>query len=442
MVLGLPQPASLTLGLTVLCAYWWVTEPVPIAVTGLVPLAALPLTGVLTHRQAAAAYGHPLILLLLGGLILSAGLEQSRAHRRLALYMVRIVGGNSRKRLVLGFMLASAMLSMWISNTATTLMLMPVALAVLEQDSEESSLSGPLLLGIAYAASIGGLGTPIGTPPNALFLALYEESTGSAYSFFQWMKIGVPAVIVLLPCAWWVLTRSMKGGKPVSLPAPGPWRTAERKVLWIFGLTALAWVTRGEPFGGWSKALSLPTAGDSTVALAAAVVLFITPSGDAEPGKPSTRLLDWATAAKVPWGLLLLFAGGLALAKAFQASGLSETMGSVLAGVAGLPLFAVMLSLALGVTFLTEVTSNTATSAILLPVLAAAALQADLLPELLMIPAVLSASCAFMLPVATAPNAIIFSSGRLSGKYMARTGFGLNLLCALLISIVCYVLLA
>ncbi len=436
---GLATPAAATLGLTLLCAIWWVLEPVPIAVTGLVPLAVLPFLGVLPEKEVAAAYGHPLILLLLGGLIISAGLESSRAHRRLALHMVRLVGGRSRRRLVLGFMLASAGLSMWISNTATTLMLMPVALAVLEDEAPE--LATPLLLGIAYGASIGGLGTPVGTPPNVLFIAQYLDLTGEDFSFLRWMGIGVPVVILLLPVAWWVLTRDLRGSGPVDIPAPGPWRPAERRVLVLFALTALAWVTRSEPLGGWSGLLGVETVGDSTVALASAVAMLVLPSGELDDEGKSPRLLAWSTAQRVPWGLLLLFAGGLALAKAFQASGLSAALGQALAGLAALPLLLVMLTLCLGVSFLTEVTSNTATSAVLLPVLAAAAQQASIPPEILMIPAVLSASCAFMLPVATAPNAIVFASGHISGRQMARTGVALNLVGAVIVSLVCYALL-
>lgn len=445
---GLERDAAFVAGLTVLCAVWWVTEPVSISVTGLVPLAALPLAGVLTDKQVARSYGHHLIVLLLGGLLLSAGLEKSRAHRRLALYMVRLVGGGGR-RLVLGFMLASAALSMWISNTATTLMLVPVALAVVEGE-DRADLGAPLLLGIAYAASIGGLGTPIGTPPNVLFIAVLEETTGRTLSFFDWMRIGVPVSLGLLPLAWWVLTAKLPASAIAELPQPGPWRSAERRVLVIFGLTALAWITRAEPYGGWTRVLSLalgqiseggvalpPTVGDSTIALAAAVALFVTPAGDGS----SARLLDWRTAERVPWGLLLLFSGGLALAQAFKASGLSALIGTGLSGMAGLPLWLVMVVIALGVSFLTEVTSNTATSAVLLPILAAAAMQIGLAPEQLMVPAVLSASCAFMLPVATAPNAIVFATGRISGRNMARLGVYLNVLGGLLIAAVAYVIL-
>jgi sodium-dependent dicarboxylate transporter 2/3/5 len=248
-----------------------------------------------------------------------------------------------------------------------------------------------------------------------------------------------------------VLTRQLESRGAIELPRAGAWRASERRVLWVFGLTALAWVTRTEPFGGWTQLLAqalgqyppkaganfTPTIGDSTIALAAVVVLFVTPSGDA----PSERLLDWRTAERVPWGLLLLFAGGMALAKAFKVSGLSALLGTALSGMSALPLWLLIVAIALSVSFLTEVTSNTATSAVLLPILAAAAIQIGLEPELLMVPAVLSASCAFMLPVATAPNAIVFSSGRISGRNMARTGVWLNLLGGLLVAALSYLLL-
>ncbi len=430
---GLSPAASSTAGITMLCAFWWVTEPVPIPVTSLIPFAAFPLTGVLSHRQVATAYGHTLILLLMGGFIISMAMEKSGTHRRLALNMVRLVGGGGR-RLVLGFMLATAVLSMWISNTATTLMLLPVALAVIEK-SEDQRIAVPLMLGIAYAASIGGLGTPVGTPPNVIFMGVYQKTTGKEMSFLAWMKIGIPAVCILLPLAWLVLVRNLKDTKPVAIPDPGPWRAAEVRVLLVFGLTALAWMTRTAPFGGWKTWLQMPGAGDSTVALAAVVVMFLIPDGEGD------RLLDWPTARKIPWGLLLLFGGGIAIAKAFGASGLSKSMATLLSGLTAWPLWLMILTICLTVTFLTEITSNTATTTLLMPVLAAAGVAAEIDPKLLMIPAALSASCAFMLPVATAPNAIVFGSGQVSTRQMAKEGVLINLAGSFLLTAVCYFLL-
>lgn len=430
---GLSPEASSTAGVTALCAFWWVTEPVPIPVTSLIPFAAFPLTGVLSHKQVATAYGHTLILLLMGGFIISMAMEKSGTHRRLALNMVRMVGGGGR-RLVLGFMLATAVLSMWISNTATTLMLLPVALAVIEK-SEDQRIAVPLMLGIAYGASIGGLGTPVGTPPNVIFMGVYSKTTGQEMSFLAWMKIGIPAVCVMLPVAWLVLVRNLKDTKPVDIPHPGPWRPAEVRVLLVFGVTALAWILRTAPFGGWKTWLNMPGAGDSTVALIAVVVMFLIPDGEGD------RLLDWPTARKIPWGLLLLFGGGIAIAKAFGASGLSKSMASLLSGLTSWPVWLMILVICLSVTFLTEITSNTATTTLLMPVLAAAGVAASIDPRLLMIPAALSASCAFMLPVATAPNAIVFGSGHVSTQQMAREGILINLAGTILLTIVCYFLL-
>jgi len=431
---GLPAPAAWTAAVTALCASWWVLEPIPIPATSLLPFALLPLTGVLDEREVGGAYGHPLILLLLGGFLLSTAMEKSGAHRRLAFAILHRVGGASRRRIVLGFMLTTAFLSMWISNTATALMMLPIALAVLDQD-KSGKLDVPLLLGITYAASIGGLGTPIGTPPNIIFLGIYREETGIALGFLDWMKIGIPAVLCLLPLAWLWITRGLDPGLDYALPETGRWRPRERRVLWIFGLTALAWTTRTAPWGGWSGLLGLEHAGDSTVALLAVVLLFILPNGEGEP------MLDWETAKRIPWGLLILFGGGIAIARGFQSSGLSDALGLALSGMAGWPLPLTLLLLCLAVTFLTEVTSNTATTTLLMPVLAAAGLGAGLDPALFMVPAALSASCAFMLPVATPPNAVVFGTDRIPIRTMARWGFGLNVIGAVVVTLVSLLLL-
>lgn len=420
----------------VVCVIWWVFEPVPIPVTSLLPMAVLPLLGVLTPEEVAQAYGSPLILLLLGGFLLSKAMEHSGAHRRIALGMVNLFGASSMRRLVLGFMAASAAMSMWISNAATTLMLLPVALAVLDGVEDKAKLAPPLLLGIAYAASIGGLGTPIGTPPNLIFMQVYEQTTGVSISFTQWMAWAMPVVLVMVPAMAVVLTRNVGGALRVQMPTVGPWETQERRVMLVFGLTALAWITRGEPFGGWSNWFGVPEANDASVALLAVVMLFLVPNGKGE------RLLTWERASTIPWGVLLLFAGGICLAEGFVSSGLSEMMGQWLVELTSIHLFALMVLICLVVTFMTETTSNTATTALLMPVLAAAAVAAAIAPELIMVPAVMSASCAFMLPVATAPNTVVFSSGMISTARMAREGFLINLLGVVIISGVCYLVLA
>ena len=418
-----------------LCMLWWIFEPLPIPVTSLLPIAVFPISGVLTPEQVGASVGSPLIILLLGGFLLSRGMESTGAHHRIALSVVNLVGGHKPRRLVLGFMIAGALLSMWISNTASILMLMPVVLAVLASCSDRNSLAAPLLLGLAWSCSIGGLGTPIGTPPNLILVQVYEENTAQTISFGQWMSWGIPVVLTLLPLAWWWVTRAVPKELDIQLPAVGPWRSAERRVLVVFGLTAVAWITRAEPFGGWQTWLDLPAANDASVALLAVVALFVVRDDQGEP------LIDWARASQIPWGVLLLFGGGICLARALVASGLSAQVGDAVTTVAALPVFAMMLLLALAVTFLTEATSNTATTALLMPVLAAVALAVEIDPLWLMVPAAMSASCAFMLPVATAPNAVVFGSGELPIRRMVREGFALNLMGALLISTVAWVLL-
>lgn len=431
----LPGPAIWTAAITTVCAAWWVLQPIPIAATSLIPFAAFPLLGVASHKVVAHAYGHTLILLLMGGFILSKAVESVGAHRRIAIGMVRMTGGGPRS-LVLGFMLASALCSMWISNAATTLMLLPVALAVVSH-SKDQSLASPLLLGIAYAASIGGLGTPIGTPPNVFFMSFFSDQTGIEYSFLEWMKIGVPVVAVMLPISWLFLTRKMKPGAEldVVLPELGPWTSAEIRVMVIFACAAAAWILRVAPFGGWSEWVSAPGAGDSTVALAAVLALFLVPD---RSGKP---LMTWREAESIPWGLLILFGGGIAIAHAFDSSGLAQAAGELLAQVVSLNLIIVVAATCLAVTFMTEVVSNTAATTLLLPLLFPAAVAAGLPPEKLLIPATLSASCAFMLPVATAPNAIVFGSGKIDTSSMLREGIALNLIGVVVISACCLLLL-
>ena len=427
------HPSALTASVTLWCALWWIFEPVPIPFTSLLPLALFPLFGVLTPAQVGQSFGSPLILLLLGGFMLSTAMADSGAHRRIALYMVNVFGGGNARGLVLGFMAAAAVLSMWISNTATTLMLLPVALAVLEQTEEKMAI--PLLLGIAYAASIGGLGTPIGTPPNLIFMQVHLDQFGHTPSFPEWMSWGLPVVVLFVPLAGLWLTRGVKLAAPVELPQTGAWRSFEKRVLIMFSLTALFWITRQAPFGGWSGWLNLPQANDASVALIAVVMMAALPNGE------GGRLLRWEAANKIPWGLLILFAGGIAIANAFVQSGLADIIAAELAGLVELPKWLLILSLCLAVTFLTEITSNTATASLLMPLLAATAVTTGINPMLLMVPAALSASCAFMLPVATAPNAIVFGSGKIRIKDMARAGFALNLLGALVIMCVSLLIL-
>lgn len=431
---GWQRNGALAAGLTTLCALWWIFEPIPIPATSLIPLGVFPLLGILDGKQVAQAYGDPLIILLMGGAMLSKAMEKSGAHRRIALYMVNLFGGHNQRHLVFGFMLASAMLSMWVSNTATTLMLLPVAYAVLDSADSESAkpLAVALFLGIAYAASIGGLGTPIGSPPNVVFLKIYGETTGTIPSFGQWMLWSIPVVVLLLPLAALWITRRLGQSAPLQIPDTGDWRSEEVRVLIIFSLTALAWITLREPNGGWSSWFNLPTANYAAVALTAVVLLFVLPNGQ------GGKLLDWKSASSIHWGVLLLFAGGIAIAKAFAVTGISEAIGASLSGVTRMSIIGLIAVVALSVTFLTEITSNTATTTLLMPILAAAALGAGIEPALLMLPAALSASCAFMLPVATAPNAIVFGSGKITVEQMAREGIALNLIGAAVITAVVF----
>jgi sodium-dependent dicarboxylate transporter 2/3/5 len=429
--LGIDDNPAKAAAITLLTVIWWVTEAIPIPAASLVPFALLPFFGVIDHKTAASSLGSHIILLLMGAFMLSKSLEKSGAHKRLAVYMVRLVGVSSGRRLVFGFMLAAGVLSMWISNTATTLIMLPMALAILA-NVDNKQLKVALILGIAYAASVGGLGTLIGTPPNVIFAAIYEEQTGKEFGFLAWMKIGVPIVIVVLPIMAFWLTRNVKLEDKLVLPVLGKWRSEEKRTLLIFGLTALAWITRKEPFGGWSGWLDVTQVGDSTVALASVVIMFITPNGK------GGRLLDWETSKTIPWGMLLLFAGGIAIAKGFSASGLSTLLGDWLTSLAHLPPLLMILTICLVVTYLTEITSNTATATLLMPILAVAAISTGYDPVVLMIPAAMAASCAFMLPVATPPNAIAYGTGEIEIQDMVKEGAILSFIISCVIGMACY----
>ncbi len=427
---------AITAAVAILCVIWWVFEPLPIPVTSLLPLAIFQMSGVLTKDEVGQSYGSPLILLLLGGFILSKSMERSGAHLRLALFMVNLFGGSSSKQLVLGFMVTAALLSMWISNTATTLMLLPVALAVANQ-AKDKQLAVPLMLSIAFAASIGGIGTPIGTPPNLVFMQVYQQQFNKNIGFTEWMSWGVPVVLCMIPVTWLWLTRKLSYSGGFDMPDVGRWSSTEKRVMTIFALTATAWITRKEPFGGWSTWLDLPAANDASVALIAVILMFIIPDGK----NRGEKLLDWETAKTIPWGILLLFGGGITLAKAFGVSGLSAALADHLSELSSLPVLLMIFAICLGVTFLTETTSNTASTVLLMPVLAATAMGSNIDPKLLMIPAAMSASCAFMMPVATAPNSIVYASGFFTTKTMAREGIVLNFCGAIIITALSYLIL-
>ena len=424
----------ITVSVVALTATWWILGTDSYRRSpSLVPIAVFPIAGVLTPKQIAQGYGHQLILLLMCGFMLSTAMERSGAHRRLALMMVRAFGGNSKdgsaspRRVVFGFMFASAFLSMWISNAATTLMMLPIALAVIER-AKDKRLPICLLLGIAFAASVGGTGTPIGTPPNLIFIENYAKLGGEKPSFLTWMLWTWPIIMVMLPLQAFWLTRGLPSQERLELPEVGQWRTEEVRTLLVFAVTALAWVTRSAPMGGWSEWLGLQGANDSSVGFLAVIAMHILPNGKGEP------LLTWDDASKIPWGILILCAGGMVIAEAFSTTGLSSIVGEQLRGLSDLSPVLVVGGICLTVTFLTEVTSNTTTANLLLPILASIPI-AD--PKLVMIPATISASFAFMLPAATLPNAIVFGSGRFRISEMAREGVVLNLIGVVIVTTIC-----
>jgi sodium-dependent dicarboxylate transporter 2/3/5 len=422
-----------TAAVAVWMATWWLSEAIPVYATALLPLVLLPLLGAASMRDAAAPYAHELIFLFMGGFLIALAMERWGLHRRIALTALRLVGDRPG-HIVGGFMLVTAALSMWVSNTATAVMMLPVALSVIELVARQLGASSPeqaacdpaspvrafalcLLLGIAYAASIGGMGTPIGTPPNLLLVSYARSHLGVDIGFARWMGFALPLVVVFLPLAWWLLTRVLHpialdriaGGAGLfrdALRALGPMGTGERIVLAVFGLASLLWVTRplltGLTLDGWKPLAGLSDAG---IAMGAAMILFVAPV-DRRAG---VFALDWPTAVRLPWGILVLFGGGLSLAAAIQANGVAELIGGQVVGLAGIPTVVVVLCIATTIVFLTELTSNTATTATMIPVLAA-----------------LAPSCAFMLPVATPPNAIAFGSGFVGIRDMSRAGFWLN----------------
>ena len=425
---GVGNAAAITAGVSALCAVWWMLEAIPLPVTALVPLAVFPLTGVLTPDQVASAYGSPIILLFLGGFIMSAAMERSGAHRRLALNIVAAIGGESPRRLVIGFMAATALLSMFISNTAAVLMMLPIIVATVE-GAESKKLTPTLFLAVGYTASIAGIGTPIGSPPNLLFIQAYRDVSGVDMGFASWMVITLPIVFVMLAIAAVWLTRNLKPGHRIRIPPTGPWTAAQARTIATFACVAILWITRSEPFGGWSDLLGMPNASDATVALLGVIVMFLVPNG------VGGRLLDWQCAEKIPWGTLLIFAGGITIARAFSSSGLGDLVGTSVSALGALPLPILLVVLCLCITFLTELTSNTATAALLMPVLASAAIAANLDPLVLMLPAAITVSFAFMLPVATPPNAVIYGSGKVSVRQMVREGLVLNLAGVVVISL-------
>ena len=426
---SMPAPAAWTLATAVWVAWWWITEALPLPVTSMLPFILLPVGGILSFSEASQSLGDHVIILFMGAFMLAKAVEASGVHRRIALNLVRWIGAAETRRIVLAFMIASAVLSMWISNTAAVLALLPVALAMAEA-SEDHRFQRALLLGLAYSASVGGVGTLIGTPPNLIFASIYETYAGEPFGFTRWLGIGLPIVVLGLPVIGLWLTRGLTSSTELRLPESGLMTAYEKRVLMVFGSVIVLWVFRTEPFGGWTAWLGVENVGDSTIALAGVVAMFVTPNGE------QGRLLNWEQAVSIPWGILLLFAGGICLANGVMSSGLSDIIGEALAQLAGMPLLLLVFLLAISVSFLTELTSNTATATLLMPILAATGLAVGLPIELLMIPAAIACSCAFCLPVATPPNSIVFASEKVTIREMAGEGMVLNVLMAIVTAVV------
>lgn len=459
-MLALPTPQGLsgdahTVGaLTVLMAVWWISECIPIAITALVPFVGYPILTGITAERVAAEYGNPTIFLMIGGFMIALAMQRWELHRRVALLLVSSVGTQATK-LLAGFMVSSAALSMWVSNTATVVMLVPIATAVVAQAfssldrSQVGRFAEALLLGVAYAASVGGVATLIGSPPNLIFQGQASALLGANgdVQFVQWFLFAFPLSIIFLFFIWSYLARrippSVRNAHSDGvifqreLERLGSWSKGERIVFRVFLLTAFAWISKSDlqvgsvRIPGWNSLLGLPSIHDGAIAIAAALFLFAIPV-DLKRG---VFALDWETAKRLPWEIVLLMGGGFALAESFRTTGLAEWLGAQFVVAKDLPLPALMVTLCLLVTFLTEVTSNTATAVVLMPILFSAATTIGIDPFLLMVPATVSCSFAFMLPVATPPNAIVFGSGYVGMRAMVRAGWVLNLVGALLTTI-------
>jgi sodium-dependent dicarboxylate transporter 2/3/5 len=446
---GLSAEATAALAVALWVGTWWVTEAVPIAVSALLPIVLFPLTGALDLGTTTAAYGHKYVFLYLGGFLLAIAIEKVNLHRRIALFIIASIGTRMRM-IVLGFMVATAFLSMWISNTATSVMMLPIGLAIIAQyrdhpdtpENEHTQFGKMLMLAIAYSASIGGIGTLIGTPPNLVLAGIVKELYGVEIGFLEWMLLALPLSILLLALCWVYLTRfavklkadDFAGGVEEikrQREALGPIHRDEKKVGIVFLLTAVTWISR-------SFLLSpiLPAIDDTIIALSAGIALFVI-----RGSKGEGAILSWDDSKRIPWGILILFGGGLAIAQGFKDTGLAQWFAEQLITLEFLPLIVMTLVLVAAINFLTEITSNLATTAMILPVLAPLAAAMGVHPYIFMIGATLAASCAFMLPIATPPNAVVFGSGYVSMKDMIRAGLGLNLISILLITVWVFYLL-
>jgi len=449
-----------TLAVAALMAVWWVTEAIPLAVTSLLPVILFPILGIMDGKAVSSIYFNHVIFLFIGGFIVALAMQKWNLHRRIAMKIL-MVTGTSQARLLLGFMLATAFLSMWISNTATTMMMVPILISVIAEleahnpEDQKSSYASGLLLGVAYSASIGGMMTLVGTPPNLSFTRIYQIMFPEApeINFADWLLFALPAGIILFIFAWgylYLMYRNKQAGSQIissqlnkEYKNLGPMSREEQIILIDFVMLAVLWVTRSDigigkfVLPGWSNIFEHPEfINDGTVAIAMSVLLFMIPSRS----NKNQRLMDWQTAKKLPWGIVLLFGGGFALAGGFKESGLSTWMGEQLVFIADFHPIIIIACIALFMTFMTELTSNTATTEMILPVLAGLAVASETHPLLFMLPATMSASMAFMLPVATPPNAIIFGTNRIKIKEMVRTGLVMNFMGTIVITMAVYFL--
>lgn len=463
---AMPSSAKRMAAIALLMAVWWITEAIPIPATALLPIVLFPLLEIMQTGSVTINYGHHLVFLFLGGFIIALTIERWNLHKRLALHIINFIG-NDPKFIILGFMIATAFLSMWISNTATTMMMIPIALAVIyqvtgEKDGDQfkrgkNNFAVALMLAIAYAASIGGIATLIGTPPNLVFIGILKSNFPGVpnISFLQWMLFALPFSILFLPLAWFYLVFLASPVKAIKretnknvikneLKQLGPMTQPERMTLIIFIITAFLWLFRSDfDFGtikipGWAGLMGLKDyVHDSTVAIGMAILTFIIPAKTKNEDKSKT-LMDWSCVSRIPWGILILFGGGFALANGFQESGLTIWLGEQLSTFGYLPLIVIIILISAMTTLTTEFASNTAMATTLLPIIAGLAVALQVNPMLLMIPATISSSTAFMLPVATPPNAIVFGSGYLQIKDMVKVGIVMNIIGLLLIVCLMY----
>jgi sodium-dependent dicarboxylate transporter 2/3/5 len=454
---GMQPEALRALGVALLMASWWVSECIPIYATAFVPIALFPLLGILNSSTTAENYGHNYVLMLLGGFFLAKSIEISGLHKRLALFIIKRLGTN-RSKLILSFMIATALLSFWIANVAVVLLMLPIAIAIIDKEEHsvhKANFGLAMMLAIAYAASIGGTGSLIGTPPNMVFAGVMEKMFPDAreIDFLEWMKIGVPIVIVLLPIIWIYIIKYFKisgkfeGSKEIidaEISALGKISSYEKRVFMVFLFTAIGWIFRkdlelgGVLIPGWSSLLGVKAfVHDSTVAIIAALLLFIIPSGRTDD--ENKTLLNWRSAASVPWGVVMIVGGGYAIADSFKQTGLADYLGSALSFISVYPPIIILVIVITLMIFITEINSNTATANIFLPVLAAMAIAGSINPYLLMIPATFACSFSFMLPSGTGTNAVIFGSNRVTISEMAKCGLGLNFLGIILLTLMMYV---